>query len=132
MRGQYDAYRRDYERFKKEQFKKQHPIRTRLPLVLAGIAFLAILGAAGWFLAAHPEIIARTPAGPIELTPGEYTVGEHIPEGRYLITTDGMTCHVETDDFMALLSESGDGYTCNLEDGEELRCTNSITLTPTD
>lgn len=128
---------------------------SRAPVVMAVLLVCALgLGAGGWYYVNYmqsPESDASgdttgtaagtaqeteseapepTPAEPISLTAGEYTVGTHIPAGRYRIETEDTWCTVSTDDFFQTLDQGDGGYTCDLEEGDELTCSQPVTLTP--
>lgn len=109
--------------------------KSRAPVaIVAAVVCVALLGGAGWYYVSQYGLPweaggDEVPTEPIVLTPGEYTVGTHIPAGRYLITTDEDWCSIRTDDFDWILEAGDGGYTCTLEDGDELVCTDEITLT---
>lgn len=73
----------------------------------------------------------------IQVNAGEWVVGEDIPAGRYTITTEDSYCifeaQAENESFSHIYTalERGDGgYTGTLNDGDNVYCSDPVTLTP--
>lgn len=77
------------------------------------------------------------PQEPIHLSAGDWIAGEDFPAGRYVITTEAYSCYFSaesTDDIFphinALIDRGEDGYTGWIYDGDEVHCSDPVTLTP--